>query len=98
MAQKSNINPALAQQKLEEVKFKQTGGGWCSNIGKGIGGAFTGGVPEKEIKNYQTCLTYMKSFNGKRVIMTGATGGIGSKVAKKLIKAGKDLIFVISFV
>ena len=30
----------------------------------------------------------MKCFEGKSVIMTGATGGIGSKVAKKLLKAG----------
>jgi NAD(P)-dependent dehydrogenase (short-subunit alcohol dehydrogenase family) len=31
----------------------------------------------------------MKDFKDKRVIMTGATGGIGAKVAKKLLKAGK---------
>lgn len=30
----------------------------------------------------------MKHFEGKNVILTGATGGIGSKVAKKLLKAG----------
>jgi NAD(P)-dependent dehydrogenase (short-subunit alcohol dehydrogenase family) len=30
----------------------------------------------------------MNTFMGKNVLMTGATGGIGSKVAKKLIKAG----------
>lgn len=85
--------------KFEEVKAKQGGttgggnttlggvaGGWLSRIGGGFGGGST--VPEKEVKNYTTCLTYMKSFEGKNVIMTGATGGIGSKVAKKLLKAG----------
>jgi NAD(P)-dependent dehydrogenase (short-subunit alcohol dehydrogenase family) len=34
-------------------------------------------------------MTYQKDFNGKNVIMTGATGGIGSAVAKKLLKNGK---------
>jgi len=32
----------------------------------------------------------MNYYAGKNVIMTGATGGIGSKVAKKLLKAGKN--------
>lgn len=32
----------------------------------------------------------MKFYSGKNVILTGATGGVGSKVAKKLIKAGKN--------
>jgi FlaA1/EpsC-like NDP-sugar epimerase len=31
----------------------------------------------------------MKHFEGKSVVLTGGTGGIGSKVAKKLLKAGK---------
>ena len=31
----------------------------------------------------------MKNFEGKSVVLTGGTGGIGSKVAKKLLKAGK---------
>jgi len=35
-------------------------------------------------------LTYKKSYNGKNVIMTGGTGGIGSKVAKKLLKSGNQ--------
>ena len=35
-------------------------------------------------------MTYMKFYSGKNVILTGATGGVGSKVAKKLIKAGKN--------
>jgi NAD(P)-dependent dehydrogenase (short-subunit alcohol dehydrogenase family) len=34
-------------------------------------------------------LTYSKGFAGKKFIMTGATGGIGAKVAKRLLKAGK---------
>lgn len=84
------------------MKFKQTaggpqtaaagsGGGWFANLGKGFGtGVLSSGGPQKEDKAYKTCLTYMKSFQGKRVIMTGGTGGIGSKVAKKLLKAGKE--------
>lgn len=39
----------------------------------------------------------MQSFQGKNVIMTGATGGIGSKVAKKLLKAGKLGIKLIDY-
>ena len=55
-----------------------------------MGGVFGGGFLSggKDAKNYSTCLTYMKSFEGKNVVMTGATGGIGSIVAKKLLKAG----------
>ena len=48
-------------------------------------------MPKVE-KNYETCLTYMKHFEGKSVVMTGGTGGIGAKVAKKLLKAGKLII------
>jgi FlaA1/EpsC-like NDP-sugar epimerase len=35
----------------------------------------------------------MKSYQGKNVIITGGTGAIGSKVVKKLLKAGK-IIFL----
>jgi len=31
----------------------------------------------------------MQTYVGKHVIITGGTGAIGSKVAKKLLKAGK---------
>jgi FlaA1/EpsC-like NDP-sugar epimerase len=31
-------------------------------------------------------MTFLESFRGKRIIMTGATGGVGSKIAKKLLK------------
>ena len=67
-------------------------GSWLQKNVGGFGSAFTGfagGQAEKEVKNYTTCLTHMKSFQGKNIIMTGATGGIGSKVCKKLLKAGK---------
>jgi FlaA1/EpsC-like NDP-sugar epimerase len=47
-------------------------------------------MPKAE-KTFETSLTYMKSFEGKSVVLTGGTGGIGSKVAKKLLKAGKHL-------
>jgi short-subunit dehydrogenase len=36
----------------------------------------------------------MNSFRDKNVIMTGATGGIGAKVAKKLLKSGKFMISI----
>ena len=91
-------DPGANQQKFEEVKAKQGGGAaggpgiagqWFSKIGGNFGGfPGFGGAVEKEEKNYTTCLTYMNSFQGKTVIMTGGTGGIGSKVAKKLLKAG----------
>lgn len=65
-------------------------GSWLSkNIG-GLGNFGFGSQAEKEVKNYTTCMSHMKSFQGKSFIMTGATGGIGSKVAKKLLKAGKS--------
>jgi nucleoside-diphosphate-sugar epimerase len=35
----------------------------------------------------------MKSYQGKNVIITGGTGAIGSKVVKKLLKAGNIIIF-----
>jgi NAD(P)-dependent dehydrogenase (short-subunit alcohol dehydrogenase family) len=37
----------------------------------------------------------MKDFKDKRVIMTGATGGIGAKVAKKLLKAGAKVVMLV---
>lgn len=40
-------------------------------------------------------MTYTKSFAGKNVIMTGATGGIGSKVARKLLKSGARVIMLV---
>ena len=51
---------------------------------------FGSGAQDKLPKNYTTQMTYMSTFKDKSVIMTGATGGIGSKVAKRLIKAGKS--------
>lgn len=60
------------------------GAGLLSRIGNGLGL-----VGETKIdKPYQTNLTYLKSYQGKSIIITGATGGIGSKVAKRLMKAG----------
>lgn len=40
-------------------------------------------------------MTYMRFYSGKNVILTGATGGVGSKVAKKLIKAGARVIMLV---
>ena len=37
----------------------------------------------------------MKSFEGKSVLITGGTGGIGSKVARKLLKAGAKLVMLV---
>lgn len=37
----------------------------------------------------------MSSFKDKKVIMTGGTGGIGSKVAKKLLKAGAKVVMLV---
>jgi len=38
----------------------------------------------------------MQTYHGKNVIITGGTGAIGSKVAKKLLKAGKNIGFQIN--
>ena len=93
-------DPAANQKQFEEVKQKQSGigsaaAGFFSKVGGGLGG-FTGfgfgAQAEKREKSFTTCLTHMKTFQGKSVIMTGATGGIGSKVAKKLLKAGKAIL------
>ena len=88
---KAYNDPAQNQQRFEEVKAKQsvsgTAGQWFSKIGGGLGF----GPTQKESKNYTTCLTYMKYFEGKHVIMTGATGGLGAKVARKLLKAGNTI-------
>jgi NAD(P)-dependent dehydrogenase (short-subunit alcohol dehydrogenase family) len=37
----------------------------------------------------------MSSFKDKNVVITGATGGIGSKVAKKLLKAGAKVVMLV---
>ncbi len=39
-------------------------------------------------KKYKESQPYMQQYAGKNVIVTGATGDIGSKVARKLKKAG----------
>ena len=49
------------------------------------------GPVQKVEKPYQTCLTFGSFYEGKHVILTGATGGIGCKVAKKLLKAGMKI-------
>lgn len=37
-------------------------------------------------------MKYKQSFDGKAVMMTGATGSIGSKVCKKLLKSGAKVV------
>lgn len=72
-------------------------GGASGIIGK-IGNTFGGGAPviqDQEVKNYTSALTYMNTFQGKNIIMTGATGAIGSKVAKKLLKAGARIVMLV---
>lgn len=93
-------DPFANQPIFEEVKARQAGratpgtlanpnaagAGWLSSMGNKLGIV----LPEKKAeKNYESCLTYMKGYYGKNVVMTGATGGIGSKVAKRLLKAGR---------
>jgi len=69
------------------------GAGFLSRLGNGLG--LVGEA--KQNKPYQTNLTYMKSYQGKSIIMTGATGGIGSKVAKRLMKAGMYISYFTSY-
>ena len=35
-------------------------------------------------------MTHLQTYQGKSCIMTGGTGGIGSKVLKRLLKAGNQ--------
>lgn len=99
-------DPFANQQKFNEIKARQerattpgtlanpgaAGAGWISRIGNNLGIAQgIAQVMPKAEKTFETSLTYMKSFEGKSIVLTGGTGGIGSKVAKKLLKAGKPL-------
>jgi NAD(P)-dependent dehydrogenase (short-subunit alcohol dehydrogenase family) len=36
----------------------------------------------------------MKSLTGKRILITGAAGGIGSAIVRKLVQAGSTLLLV----
>ncbi len=69
------------------------GPGWLSGLGQGISNMQSAFQKQDAAKDYKTSMTFMRSFEGKRVILTGGTGGIGSKVTKKLIKAGKQFSF-----
>jgi 3-oxoacyl-ACP reductase-like protein len=93
---------------FEEIKARQgattpgtlpnpgaAGTGILSRLGNSLGIAPP--IATKFDKGTETCLTYMKDFKDKRVIMTGATGGIGAKVAKKLLKAGMRNIIIIRY-
>jgi FlaA1/EpsC-like NDP-sugar epimerase len=52
-------------------------------------------MPPPEI-DYKPSLKFLDSFRGKNVLVTGATGAIGSEVCLKLIEAGvgKLVMFV----
>jgi len=69
---------------VQQKAGASAGAGWFGGLGfnKSKG-------PQKASKSFETSLTYSNYFAGKNVIMTGATGGIGSKVARKLVKYGK---------
>lgn len=40
-------------------------------------------------------MDHMKFYQGKNVIITGGTGAIGSKVVKKLLKAGAKVVLLV---
>lgn len=56
----------------------------------GFGGSKPKGpdAQSNKVKDYETALTFDGFFAGKNVIMTGATGGIGSQVARRLTQDG----------
>lgn len=64
-------------------------------FGPGLTSAFGFSSSRKGEKNYTTCLKYSKSFEGKNILVTGATGGIGAKVAKKLLKYGAKVVCLV---
>lgn len=45
--------------------------------------------PKNDAKNfrYETALAYEQGFQNKNVIITGATGGIGSHILRRLVKS-----------
>ena len=47
-----------------------------------------GFVEPYEKGKWKHSLKFVESFKGKNVLVTGATGAIGSKVCKKLLKVG----------
>ena len=82
-----------APTPLQQTPLGATSGAAALLSRIGLGGIVGGGQPASlpgQIveKSYSSCLTHMQTYQGKNVIITGGTGTIGSKVAKKLLKAG----------
>ena len=76
-------------QKENKAWLKQIG------FGPGLTSAFGFSSQRKEEKTYTSCLKYPKFFEGKNVLVTGATGGIGAKVTKKLLKYGAKVVALV---
>ena len=51
---------------------------------------------EEFLERYHPSLKYLNKFKGKNIIVTGATGAVGTAVVKKLLKseAAKIVLFV----
>ena len=56
----------------------------------GAGGENAAVVPqvEEQTESYLPSLNFKRKLEGKSVLLTGATGAVGSAVAKKLLKCG----------
>ena len=67
---------------------------YIGNLGTAIGSVFNDpiqavtGPPIVKKKHYKQSQNYIDHYSGKFVIVTGATGDIGSKICRKLFKAG----------
>ncbi len=73
----------------EETKGGKTKTGTAGGGGGFFGGMNLGGFGAKESRDkakYKSALKHGQDFQGKGVIMTGGTGGIGSQILKQIRK------------
>lgn len=64
--------------------------GVLSVIGSVFGDSTSGQATDDYFKSFEPSLQFMKKFAGKNILITGATGGIGSQVVRKLIKINNN--------
>ena len=50
---------------------------------------------EEFLERYHPSLKYLSKFKGKNIIVTGATGAVGTAVVKKLLKSEAEKIVLL---